>query len=541
MITKKLDEARFLARWTGADLWTLVIRPPPPSAAPPPIGIPDPVPPDSMPCRPWLDQAVDAAAANRLDQAELLLTSASQACPAEPLVLRERAGIRFKQGRHDSVTRLAGEYLTRVPGDRYAWQLLGTSRYLTGDLDGALTAWNQIGRPAVDLIRIEGTRRIRFHDLIGVISLPPPTMLTPSRLALAKRRLMEVPALLGAAVRYQPVAGGLVEVRVAVAERPMVDRAWRLIGVGAIRAVTQNEVGLDIASPTGAGELWSGKWRWDAARPRATVRVEMPARFGFRGVVRVEGAWERVRLVPDLSNTTVFDETRRAAAVGFGGWLTASLRPSAEIRVERWSENRRYLAASLGAEYRAWGDRFGVIASAERAIALIAHPSYTRGGARAIWASSLGLAQAAWSTRLGFDWVSPNAPVGTWPTAGGNLSWAIPLRAEPRGPGGLLTGRSTARAIIHAGLAADHPVYRVGPVVVAVGGFLDGAKVTAAADGSVRAHYYLDGGLGLRLGAGDGQLGVLRIDLATGLLADGRRALTVGVQRTWPPFQRGVR
>lgn len=536
-----LDEARFLARWTGADLWALVIRPPPPLAAPPPAELPDPVPADSMPCPPWLDLAVDAAAADRLDEADLLLADAGRACPAEPLVLRELAGVRFKQGRHDSVTPLVEAYLALVPGDRHAWQLLATSRYLTGNQDGALTAWNHTGRPVVDVIHIEGTRRIRYRDLIGVISLPPRTMLTPARLQLARRRLTEVPALRGAAVEYQPVAGGMVEVRVAVAERPMVDRAWRLVGVGAIRAVVQNEVTLDIASPTGAGELWSGKWRWDAARPRAIGRVDMPARFGFRGVVGVEGTWEHFRTVLDPSKTTVFEETRRAAAVGFGGWLTAGFRPSAEIRVERWSENRRYLAASMGAEYRAWDNRFGVIASAERAIALIAHPSYTRGGARAIWASSLGLQRAAWSSRLGFDWASPDAPLGTWPTAGGNLSWAIPLRAEPRGAGGLLTGQSTGRAILHAGLAADHPVYRVGPLVVAAGVFVDGAKVVHAADGSVRDRYQLDGGLGLRVGGGDGQLGVFRIDLAKGLLAGGRSALTVGVQRTWPPFHRGAR
>ncbi len=536
-----LDEARFVARWTGADLWALVIRPVPVSEITPSAAIKKPVQPDSMPCHPWLDHALDAVAVNRLDKAARLLANAGQACPAEPLVLRELAGVRFKQGRHDEVTRLAAEYLAVAPGDGYAWQLLATSRYLTGDQDGALAAWNQVGRPVVDLIRIEGTRRIRFQELAGAISVPPGTVLTPSRLALARRRMAEVPALRGAAVEYQPVPGGIVEVRVAVAERPLVDRAWRLVAVGAIRALAQNEVGLDIASPTGAGELWSGKWRWDSARPRAVFRVDMPVAFGFRGIVGVEGAWEQFRFALDPLQASVFEETRRAATVGFGGWLTAGFRPSAGVGVERWSENRRYLAASIGAEFRAWGNRFGMIANGERAVALAAHPSYTRGGARAIWTSSPGLARAAWSTRLGVDWVSLNAPRGTWPTAGGNLSWAVPLRAEPHGTGGLLRGRSTGRTMIHAGLAADHPVYRVGPLVLAVGVFLDGAKMMAAADGSVRDRYELDGGVGLRIGAGDGQLGVFRIDLARGLLTEGRSALTIGVQRTWPPLQRGSR
>jgi hypothetical protein len=41
------------------------------------------VPPaDSMPCRPWIDQALDAVAANRLEDAADLLGEAGRACPA---------------------------------------------------------------------------------------------------------------------------------------------------------------------------------------------------------------------------------------------------------------------------------------------------------------------------------------------------------------------------------------------------------------------------------------------------------------------------
>jgi hypothetical protein len=158
-----------------------------------------------------------------------------------------------------------------------------------------------------------------------------------------------------------------------------------------------------------------------------------------------------------------------------------------------------------------------------------------------MWASSLGLGRAAWSTRLGFNWVSSATPLGAWPVVGGNLSWAIPLRAEPLADGGLLAGRSTGRGIIHAGLAADYPVYRLGPIVFAAGVFLDGAEVRSAADGSAQSRFALDGGGGIRIGIVDGQLGVLRVDLATGLLADRRSALTVGVHRNWPPFKQESR
>jgi hypothetical protein len=39
----------------------------------------------------------------------------------------------------------------------------------------------------------------------------------------------------------------------------------------------------------------------------------------------------------------------------------------------------------------------------------------------------------------------------------------------------------------------------------------------------------------LRIGILDGQLGTLRIDLATGR-TDRRTALTVGMHQRWPPF-----
>ena len=490
-----------------------------------------------MPCAPWLDRALDAVAARRLDDASRLLEEASHACPTEALVLRELAGVRFKQGRHAEVIQLAAAYVGLVPGDELGWQLLATSRYLTGDQDGALQAWNQVGRPTVDLVRIDGTKRTRFRELAGAISVSHGTVLTTSGLALARRRLSDIPALRLAAVEYRPVPGGQVEVRVAVVERPIVEPAWRLVAAGAIRALARHEVGFEVASPTGAGELWSTTWRWESARPRAGFRVDLPADLGFPGVIGIEGAWEQFRFRLDSSTSAVHEDARRSAMVRVGGWVTANLRPSAALRLDRWSGNRRYLAVSVGSELRAERDRLALTANGEYAVALSTHRSYTRGGALAMWASSLGLSRAAWSLRLGVDWASAPAPLGTWPVAGGDLSWAIPLRAHPFTGGGLPSGRSVGRGIFHAGLAGDHPVYRVGPLVFAVGVFFDGAEMVAAADNSSTGRFYLDGGAGIRIGIAEGQLGVLRIDVARDLLANRGSALTFGIHPSWPRFR----
>lgn len=540
-----MDQESFLARWAAADGWALVVRPAPiapvdlvtandggAGAAPVPA---------TMPCPPWLDLALDAAAAGRLDEASRLLARAGEACPTEPLILRETAGIRFKQGRDAEVDRLASEYLALAPHDEFAWQLLATSRYRAGERASALRAWNKIGRPTVDLVRIDGVRRVRFRELAAAISTDPGTMLTPSRLALARRRLSDVPALRHSAVAYQPVPGGMVEVRASVVERPLVEPAWRLAAAGAVSAIAQSEVSLEVATPTGGGELWTGSWRWEPARPRGGLRLELPVDPGFQGILTIEGAWERFRFALDTAGPPIFEETRRSAIVGFGGWVHAGVRPLVAFRLERWSEDRRYLAGLIGAEIRARDNRFALTATTEHAVALSDHPSYTTGWVRAAWASSLGLDRAAWSARLGFDWAGRHAPLGTWPLAGKDVAWALPLRAHTLTSGGALAGRSAGRAITSAGLAADRPFLRRGPLVIGAGLFFDAAQIFSPADGSRENRFYLDGGGGLRIGLADGEMGVLHIDLSRGLIEDPRTAVTLSVHRSWPLFRQSYR
>jgi hypothetical protein len=117
---------------------------------------------------------------------------------------------------------------------------------------------------------------------------------------------------------------------------------------------------------------------------------------------------------------------------------------------------------------------------------------------------------------------------------GGDPSRAVLLRAEPSRSDDLVASRAVGRAILHGGVAGDVPLHRVGPLVLAAGAFLDGARVGGSADESVGDRFYLDAGVGLRIGIADGELGVLRVDVARGLLADARSAISVGVHRAWP-------
>jgi len=61
-------EAQFLSKWDGARRWAMVVRPGA-AVTPAPSARPDSQPVAAMPCAPWVDQALDAAGAGRLEEA----------------------------------------------------------------------------------------------------------------------------------------------------------------------------------------------------------------------------------------------------------------------------------------------------------------------------------------------------------------------------------------------------------------------------------------------------------------------------------------
>lgn len=529
------SESQFLARWTGARRWALAVRPDPAAARLTPA-LPGAATAAATPCAPWLDRAIDAAVANRLEDAVILLEDAGRACPSERVITRELSAVRFRQRRYTESIRLARDYLALAPDDTIGWQLLASGRYLVGDRNGALEAWNRIGRPVIDFVRIDGSRNIRFKVLADHIDAPLGVVLSPRFLELARRRLSDVPGVRNALVDYEPVPGGLAEVRVAIDERPVVDPVWLSLVRGATGAVAQDEVAFAVASPTRLGELWSARWRWEPARPRVALRVDLPATLAIPGVIHLAETRERFRFALGSSGVGIPEVRRRSVEAGFGGWMTAAVRPSVSMTYDRWSEDRRYVAVSAAVDVRARQERFRLKAGGAQAFGFSGARTYTQLDVGARWASASGIGRPSWSARAGVDRVSDHAPLGTWPIAGTNFDWTIPLRAHSATPGGLIDPRSAGRRIIHAGLTADRPVRRFGLLIVSAGAFLDGAEIANPADVRAENGWLLDAGGGLRVGVGDGRDAVFRIDWA-GSITDGRTALSVGLQREWPPFE----
>ncbi|MES2306329.1 MAG: papain-like cysteine protease family protein [Gemmatimonadota bacterium] len=521
----------FLKRWNGADRWALLIRPPPVAAV-----VPSHLPPitvDSLPCRPWLDAAVTEAGENQLVRADSLLGKARQACPGEALVLRELAGVRFRQGLYPEAVNIAQAYLAQVPTDTLGWQLLASSRYLAGDRDGALAAWNHIGRLTVDFVNVVGVRRIRFTVFADAIGIRAGGLLTMENRGVAERRLRDIPAVGIGSVRYAPVSGGVAEVQAAVVERPIIDPPRRLILMNAISALSFREVDLAVASPFRAGELWSGQWRWDAGHPRLALRVELPAKVGIPAVLSVEESREEYRFTEVAPDSGIPRQRRRATTVGIAGWLSPHLELMSAIRYERWVE-ADYVAVALGGAVHSARDRVVMSLQGEQAAPLRQQPAYQRVQARLSWKAPRGPASIELAARAGGDWASADAPEGVWPLAGGNLTWAIPLRAHRMSPSERRPTQRLGRTILHGGLSIDRRVGRIGLAGLGVGAFVDAARVMSSPAGGSDRRDYLDAGAGIRIDLPGARLGALRVDLARSLLAEKRWGVSVGVEQPWP-------
>ena len=537
-----VDTAEFMRRWRGANRWALFARPAPTAPNASTISEPStsstPTPPpqrttqttlDSLPCTPWLDMAADAASAQRLNAADSLLQLAATHCPAEPLLLRELAGIRFRQGRTIETVQLAQAYVLRAPHDTLGWQLLASSRYLARDARGALQAWNSIGLPALDLVRIDGSSHTRFRVLHDAMSLRTGRELTPDRLALSRRRLSDIPSLAMSRVEYTAVEGAAVEVRATVLEHPVVTPLPQLLVGAALDAGIRRDASLSVHSPLGRGERWTAQWRWQNADPRVVLSLAIPARLGVPVIVRLQRSWETYRFAG-----REIDERRDASAINIAGWAHQGIEVLAGARIETWANRGNFIALSSGVGLHDERDRMALLAEVEHAAPLHASAAYDRLRIRTALTPPPDRWRTIWSFRLGADWTGAATPIGLQPIAGGDLARDIPLRAHPFIVSGVLPTARTARTVVHGGAAGDRDVLTRGPVTIGAGVFLDAARIMSSANVAMRAQTYVDGGAGLRIKVAGLTWAALRVDVARGLATDRRWGINAGLAPAWP-------
>jgi predicted double-glycine peptidase len=548
-----LSWPEFDRAWAATGRWLMLVLPPEgfhPAAAR------DQAAPDAAarsvqtPCDELVSAGVQTARAGDADTAGQQLTAATRLCPTDSAPWLELAGLRFSQSRWSEAQDLALTAVRLAPQDAYAWQLLATSRYLTGDVMAALDAWNHAGEPRVDTVVIHGATRTRQPVIARALALQPRQLLTPEAFGRALRQLTDLPAASTARMKYDVINGGLATVDVFIDEQAREPHGWLDVANLGARAWLQNEALVEIAGATGAGELESAFWRWSPGRPRVAFGVALPSPLWIPGIISVDASWERQSydVTPSFSGVTpqsvgraaITLEERRRVGVHMADWSRAWFHWQTGVALDRL---RAYGPGQIGVtprDYLAWEstidvrpaiDHLDVTASAGWWTPAGGGAGFATGGVMASWRSTRKQTRASWSAVTGLDMASTAAPLALWPGAGTGQGRDDLLRAHPLiSDDGVLTGAVFGRAVAHSTVEYTRPVGLQGAVSAA--GFVDAARAWRRLDGLADSPWYVDAGIGLRLRAPDTH-GTIRIDLAHGLRGGGTR-LSVTFDRKWP-------
>lgn len=451
--------------------------------------------------------------ANNLQEAERVLAGAVD-CPA---AARELAGIRIIQKRWSEAEDLASTAIAAGDRDPYTWKVVATSRFVQNDRLGALDAWNQVGEPRVDLVRIDGLTRTRHRVAERLLDVGPGAMLTPDRLLKARRLLRDLPAASATGVDYVPVPSGLAELRAVVAERSVLPRGRVPLAAMALVAAATREVRVTTGSLTGGGESLSAAWRFWPERPRVSAGLHAPAPWG--------GTWG-VDVFSDRQpfTTTAIPRAERAGAtVDVGGWMTGRLHWSAAAGVDRWQQQ-----ATRGRV----GGRVRFVSVDDRVAATFGATAWT---GRSAFATTDGGIAARSSTELRGTVVRGSAhlqhatvrtPLDLWWAGDTGHARSTLMRAHPLLDGSRLRVDRLGRLLVHGSLEAQRWWSAAGPIRAAVALFGDAGRTGRRFTDPARTD--LDVGLGARL-AVTGVSGVFRVDLAQGL-RDGATAVSVAYE-----------
>lgn len=530
-----MAQPAFDRAWASAGRWAMLIVPGAEQTAPvtarsEPLAV---SPPGGRVCTSLLQTLVAQARAGDIAAAERGLVAVSRACPDDPAVWRELAGIRFLQGRWRQAGVLAEHAAALDPHDVDGMDLLATSRFLDGEPALALEAWNRIGRPAVDIVSVNGVRRTRHPVVVAVVGLPPRALLTPEDFGRAERRLQELPSAAATRLRYLPTEGGRAQIEATVVERSTVPRGLLPLGAVALRMAAQRELRLEVAAPTGSGELWSVAWRRWAPGSRFSFAVSVPSVGWLPGVTTIEGLWQRSAYAPGPTGAaagTVVTTVRRRVALALADWATRRTRWHGSLALDQWG-TRRHAAVTGGLDYHVAHDHIAVGLDAAvwtggrrhgfATTSASAAMRSARGAARPLWLASGGLASA-----------TSAVPLDLWPGAGVGLVRVPLLRAHQLLRDGVVSGPAFGRRLAYSTVEYQHPLPSAPAGVVRMALFADTARAWGRPGAEHTTPWHVDVGAGVRVALA-GRGGMLRADVARGL-RDGRVVVSAGWLPPWP-------
>jgi len=487
-------------------------------------------------CNLLLDEAIRSTQSKPAQSVEAALSLVRLECPADSRPISELAALRFAERRWRDAETLAEEAVGLDPSDAYAWDVLGSSRYVADDQAGALQAWNQIDRPRVDAVQIEGLTRTQYALVARSLNLAPSTLLTDARFRLAGRRLNDLPTTVGSRMSYRPDENGFAKVEAAV-----VERGFRRTGLEwaatAARALADREIRAVLPGGRGQAEVWTAGWRWWENRPRVAGSFSAPAVGRLAGVWRVALSWE-AQTYDAGANEGVIREERLGASVGVSNWLTADLRYELTAGADSWDGSK---AATVGGtlERRLLKDRLALVTGANLWLGEEAFAD-TAIGAR--FRSSPRSEGFVWSGSANLQMATTRAPLWAWTGAGAGRSRNQRLRAHPLLVNGVISGPAFGRQLSQASFevsrwlsTAHGPSSFLGSLGSAVplglAAFIDTAHVQHRLPGALGQPLQIDGGVGVRLRL-PGENGTIRIDYARGL-RDGSQAVTFTMASDW--------
>lgn len=487
---RTLPEAAFAAAWAGSGNWALLVTPTSPSE-------PQPEPqPESAP--------VSATGA-----------------PVSPWLVA--AGARFRAGDWAGAAGLAERALASGPADADAWRLLAGSRFLDGQVGPALSAWNHLGEPRLDLLRIDGLERLRHAQVATQVHLRAGCVLTPGLFRRAQRRLAAMPTVQSFRMELRPRAGGVAQVDVTLLERPLVEAGLGGAAQAAARAAIDREAVVDLAGASGNGELLTVTWRWWAHRPRFSLAVAVAAPAGRPGLWRLTGSRETESHATGMAagegpaaRPVVVGEQRRRASLSRTDWVTADLRLDISAAMDSWNDRGAHLALGAGLLSRGASERLTIGAEAAGWRELSGAGSFATLHLRAAWDPATPAAGSSWLARCGLQGATRAAPRSLWPGAGTGSAREPLLRAHPLLADGIIDGDVFGRRLAYLTIERRSWPWRTGPLRCGWALFLD-AAAAGGTERTARASRQVDVGVGLRWRL-PGARGSWRLDLARGAL-----------------------
>jgi predicted double-glycine peptidase len=544
---RRVQRGRFMTAWARANSWGMVILPA--DGDPKRVALQEsetssetsvgaPFQGGHSACDRLLEDAVAEIRAAGLEDAEEKLKSVSDACPESAAPLAELAGVSFAAGRPRDAASWASRALELDPANNYAWDVLGSSRYLEDDAIGALSAWNHLDKPRIDRVVIEGLHRARYALIAQTLPLAPHTLLTPERFLLARERLRELPDQVRTRIEYHPDADGFATVNIAVVERQApFNRSSTDLIASAASAIVDREVAIALPDASGQGGLWQGGWRWWDNRPRVAFSFTAPRVGSLAGVWRVEGGWEAETFATE-NDTAVVREERLHAALSLARHFSPFWKYELTIGGDSWIGGDRRMFAGAYLERSAFDERLVFSADGRTWPALGQRDGFHSEGLRVDVRSSTAPSGLVIQGDAGFETVSAAAPLSLWPGAGDGQARPLLLRAHPLLSDGVIRGPVFGRQLAYGNLEAVRWLDK--PLLPQIGFalFTDVARVWSPLSAGTGKPFQVDSGACLRVRL-PGGAGELNVDYARGL-RDGRDAATI----TWltqSPFPMGRR